>query len=112
MVGQWDYYYYCSVTVCFLRNLGANLTIRTAPSGAVIMIASTETISTMFAICASIDDESILCIRIWSKATGPNAACTVAFGKPDIVMYKRSFQFNWAPKAEAYAMLNRICQIV
>lgn len=97
--------------VLLSRYFGANFTMRIAPIGDVLTIANTDTINTILAMCASTEASLMPCKRIWSNATGPRAACTVAFGKLDIVTYSRSFQFNCVPNEQPYAMMSRICWV-
>uniref|UniRef100_A0A182Q5A1 Uncharacterized protein n=1 Tax=Anopheles farauti TaxID=69004 RepID=A0A182Q5A1_9DIPT len=62
------------------------------------MIASTVTISTVWARAYS---SVAFKVRARSRAAGPRAACTVAFGKPDSVTYAFSFQLSSLPIVES-----------
>uniref|UniRef100_A0A182JLB5 Uncharacterized protein n=1 Tax=Anopheles atroparvus TaxID=41427 RepID=A0A182JLB5_ANOAO len=88
----------CPFTIA--RQRGANLIISRAPKGAVRMMASTVTISTIWAFSIS---SVALRLRARSSAAGPSAAWTVAFGKPDSVTYAFSLQFSSLPSVESTA---------
>uniref|UniRef100_A0A8W7PU21 Uncharacterized protein n=1 Tax=Anopheles coluzzii TaxID=1518534 RepID=A0A8W7PU21_ANOCL len=77
---------------------GASLIMSSAPSGAVSMIASTVTIST---VCARPYSSVAFTLRARSRAAGPRAAWTVAFGKPASVTYAFSFQFSSLPTVDS-----------
>ena len=68
--------------VCLFSQCGASFVIKSAPNGAVEMMASTEMIRILSANSIL---SSAFSSRAMSSAIGPNAACTVALGRPDSV---------------------------